>query len=313
MQCIKPDPMLKFNPDTFITLRRQYNYDKPGEMDSAIDVLENWIKKQEHFTKKEYSRDYLERSIILVKGSVERAKRQIDKICTMRTLLPKYFEFNFAEFEEYKDKFALVLLPKLTDDNYRILLAKFFCPSNELNSTLYFVYFKFGVMLWEYLKNHDYCDGIIFVADYSGQNILQAVSALNMVELHQLVSIGLQGFQLRVKNVLILSESNSVNVLVAVMKQLFPKKIADRISVHKTAETLQEVIPKEILPSDFGGHESSVAKIRDDWLQLCKKEENVKYFNEITKARTNEALRQSGKFNEQHLGTPGSFRSLNVD
>lgn len=54
MQSIKPHPIPKFNPETLFALRKLYNYEKPGEMDSAIDILEDWIKKQEHFTKKEY-------------------------------------------------------------------------------------------------------------------------------------------------------------------------------------------------------------------------------------------------------------------
>lgn len=36
-------------------------------------------------------REYLERTIITCKGSVERAKQQIDKMCTLRTLLPNFF------------------------------------------------------------------------------------------------------------------------------------------------------------------------------------------------------------------------------
>lgn len=38
------------------------------------------------------ARDYLERIIIQLKGSVERSKAFMDKMCTLRTILPKYFE-----------------------------------------------------------------------------------------------------------------------------------------------------------------------------------------------------------------------------
>ncbi|KAJ0173143.1 hypothetical protein K1T71_011319 [Dendrolimus kikuchii] len=158
----------------------------------------------------------------------------------MRTLMNKFFEFDFLEFEEYKNKFNVALLPKLTKDNYRVAMAKLFSPSNEINSNLVFIYFKMGVIV-------------------------------------------------------------------------LPKKIADRTCVHKTLESIQEAIPKEILTSDLGGNEASITKLHNDWLQLCKKEENVKYFKEMANARTNEALRHSGKFNEEHLRTPGSFRKLNVD
>ncbi|KAJ0173137.1 hypothetical protein K1T71_011313 [Dendrolimus kikuchii] len=313
MNCIKEDPLLEFNPNTLVYLRRQYNYEKPGEMDAAIDVLDNWIKKQDHFTKKDFSREYLERSIILVKGSVERAKIQIDKICTMRTLMPKYFEFNFDEFEKFKNKFSIALLPKLTKDNYRIIMSKIMGPSNELNSSIYFVYFKFGAMVWEYLKCRDYCDGVIFICDYRGLNFIEAVSALNISDLHQIVTIVLQGFQLRVKGFHIVTEANNVNILVSLLKRVFPKKIADRIYVHKTLESIQEAVPKEILTSDLGGHDLPLAKLHDKWVEVFKKEENLKHFKEMANAKTNEALRPSGNFNEQHLGMPGSFRSLNVD
>lgn len=66
---------------------------------------------------------------------------------------------------------------------------------------------------------------------------------------------------MRVKAFHIVTESNTVNVLVTLFKQVLPKKIADRIVVHKTLDTLQEALPKEILPSDLGGLESSITKL----------------------------------------------------
>lgn len=36
-------------------------------------------------------RHYLETSIILAKGSLERAKNTLDKLCTLKTLLPQFF------------------------------------------------------------------------------------------------------------------------------------------------------------------------------------------------------------------------------
>ncbi|KOB66339.1 CRAL/TRIO domain-containing protein [Operophtera brumata] len=43
-------PTELFHPDTLTYIRRQYNLDNPGEMDRAIDILEEWLKKQNHFT-----------------------------------------------------------------------------------------------------------------------------------------------------------------------------------------------------------------------------------------------------------------------
>lgn len=50
------------------------------------------------------AREYLERSIIISKGSVERAKAKMDKICTFRTLFPHFFkEFDMKNSALLKD------------------------------------------------------------------------------------------------------------------------------------------------------------------------------------------------------------------
>lgn len=54
MQSLKTDSFLEFNPDTLQSLRQQYNFDKPGKIEEAIDLLEEWIKKQPHFKKKDF-------------------------------------------------------------------------------------------------------------------------------------------------------------------------------------------------------------------------------------------------------------------
>ncbi|KAJ0173133.1 hypothetical protein K1T71_011309 [Dendrolimus kikuchii] len=313
MQSINPHPILKFNPDTLVTLRRQYNYEKPGEMDAAIDVLEDWIKKQEHFTKKEYPREYLERAIILLKGSVERAKLQIERICTMRTLMSKFFEIDMKYLEEYKDKFTLVMLPKMTKDHIRVFTNKMLCPSSELNQQIFFAFYMLGVLQWEHLKRNDYCDGVTFCLDYRGINFIEFMAGINLVDTHHIATIAVEGFCLRIKGIHILTESNSVNLLVALCRQIFSKKVADRVRVHKSLDSLYEVVPREMLPSDLGGDEDSSLKLRDEWFKLLKEKDNFNYLKEMCNARTNEALRQSGKFNEEYMGMAGSFRSLNVD
>ncbi|KAJ0173145.1 hypothetical protein K1T71_011321 [Dendrolimus kikuchii] len=313
MQSIHPDPILQFNADTLVTLRKKYNFEKPGEMDSAIDVIENWIKKQEHLTKKEYSRGYLERAIILLKGSVERAKMQIDRICTLRTLIPRFFDIDMEYLEKYSDKFVFVMLPKMTKDHHRVLTIKYLCPSSELNPKIFLAFFKFGVLLWEYLKSNDYCDGTIFCLDYRGLNFVEYVAGLNMVDAQHATAIALEGFDLRIKGIHILTESTTVNVVVSLFKQLLSKKVGERVYVHKTLDSLHENVPREILPSDLGGDESSILQLRDDWFKVLKEKNTLNYLTEMSNARTNEALRQTGTFNEQYMGIAGSFRSLSVD
>ncbi|KOB65317.1 CRAL/TRIO domain-containing protein, partial [Operophtera brumata] len=90
MQSIPANPLLKFNPTTLEDVRKCWNLDN-GRMEQSLDILEEWMSKQKHFTNKSFSREYLERTLVSCKGSVEKAKSQIDKLCTMKSLVPKFF------------------------------------------------------------------------------------------------------------------------------------------------------------------------------------------------------------------------------
>lgn len=54
-----------------------------------------------------------------------------------------------------------------------------------------------------------------------------------------------------------------------ILKQALKDKIAKRIHVHPTYDDLQKHIPKEILPKDYGGDETSVTKIAGKLQQSC--------------------------------------------
>lgn len=57
MESIPKDSIFEFNPDTLVYLRKQYGLDEPGRIEQAIDILEEWIQKQNHFTVRKF-REY---------------------------------------------------------------------------------------------------------------------------------------------------------------------------------------------------------------------------------------------------------------
>lgn len=48
--------ILQFNPNIKHAVRKEYGLEKPGRLDEAIDILDSWIKKQDHFVKKDFSK-----------------------------------------------------------------------------------------------------------------------------------------------------------------------------------------------------------------------------------------------------------------
>ncbi|KAJ0173135.1 hypothetical protein K1T71_011311 [Dendrolimus kikuchii] len=313
MDSIPDHPILKFHSDTLVVVRKKYNLDKPGDMDKAIDILEEWIKQQDHFTVRKFSREYLERSIITLKGSIERAKIQIDSLCTMRTLLPQFFEKSNPkeEFPLLSKILVQALLPKLTEDHYRIYMPTLI--RNGVDSKTLFLGYQHAVLMCEYFKHFDYCDGLIVFTDMRNLDLVELIRAVNITETNQIFSIIMKSYQCRVKAIHILSESKAIDILLAFLRQMFTKKLMDRIRVHKTIECVHAFIPKEILPCDYGGDEKTYLDICADWLDILSAEKSVALMKEMTNARTDESLRQIDKFNDQYLGMAGTFRSLTVD
>ncbi|XP_046964465.1 uncharacterized protein LOC124533294 [Vanessa cardui] len=314
MDTIPKDRILESKPDALSVIRKQYNLDKPGQMKEAVSILRDWVQQQEHFKKKDFSTHYYETSIITCKGSIERAKSQLDKICTMRTLLPQFFgDYNVkADFESLNELVYLFPLPKLTDDYYRVVIAKYFDIS-KIKSSQFMHYYRKNIILGEYLKAHDYLAGFILILDFSESNIMDLVTNVNPVELKEALSILIQGYGMRIKGIYIISESKVVISFVAILKQILSAKVANRINVLKSVEKIHEYIPKEILPRDYGGEERCSKGLRNEWLDALSSEEHMKYMREMNAASTDETFRRKDSFNEHYAGMSGTFRVLRVD
>ncbi|XP_072934347.1 alpha-tocopherol transfer protein-like [Epargyreus clarus] len=312
MEHIPENDLLEFNPNMLQNIRKQYNFEKPGDMDRAIDILDLWIKKQRHFMKKEFPRSYLENMIMTNKGSIERAKNKLDKICTFRTIMPDFFGENLTKNNfGNMDELLNVILPKQTDSNHRVYILKNIGKS--FTSEQFSNYYKYIILICEYLLAYDCSDGLMIIMDYTDANLFEVVKALNLVETRQIVSIITEGFGMRIKGIHLISTSKAVETLVTLLKQVLTTKLGERICVHKDISTVYQYIPKDIMPSEYGGKEKSLRKLRDEVMDKLTSNNFVKYIEEMNQAKTDESCRQSDKFNEQYMGMPGSFRVLSVD
>lgn len=56
MDFIASDKILQMRPDTIKSVRMMYNLDDPRKLDEAIDILHEWVQKQPHFNKKDFSK-----------------------------------------------------------------------------------------------------------------------------------------------------------------------------------------------------------------------------------------------------------------
>ncbi|KAJ0173129.1 hypothetical protein K1T71_011305 [Dendrolimus kikuchii] len=313
MESLSKHPILEFNPDVMVTLRGRYNLEKSGDMDKAIDILQDWLNQQDHISNKTFSRDYLERTIIVQKGSIERAKAAIDKLCTVRTLLPRFFESNDVKdiYKTIYGTFTQVILPKQTKEYYRIYIPQIL--KNGFDSDMLFKTLQLAALFCDYFNAIDYCDGIIFISDFTGVDIINGMKAINIVDIRQAATVFLQGFSVRVKAIHFISPSTAIDLFVTFLKTIIKKKLSDRIHVHKSMEELHKFVPKELLPVNYGGDLKSLNEWSADWVNVLSSEKARALIKDIRSNKTDEKYRDTVQFNEQYMGMAGSFRTFTVD
>lgn len=59
MERLSDNKVLKFRQDTLEVVRKDVNLNQPERMTEALDILENWMKMQAHFTKKDFCKFFL--------------------------------------------------------------------------------------------------------------------------------------------------------------------------------------------------------------------------------------------------------------
>ncbi|XP_013141821.1 PREDICTED: uncharacterized protein LOC106105908 [Papilio polytes] len=311
MNSIPENTLLNFKDDTLVSVRKDYDLEKPGRMDEAVDILVEWLKKQDHFVKKEFAREHLERRIIFSKGSVERAKVKLDRNCTLKTLMPTFYEnINFKNDYKESDTIVDAILPKLTDDHYRCYALKCFAKRFDNGFTNYF---RFSLAMIEYISAHDYCKGLIAILDYRETNLIEMIKKIDITELRHFITLLTEGYGMKIKSMHIIHTSKAIDTLVTILKQCVSAKIGQRIQVHKDMESLHKFVQKDVLPTEFGGDEKSIFELHDNWVNELSSEEFQKYFEAIKAATTNEMYRQTDKFNDEYMGMAGTFRTFLVD
>ncbi|KAJ8712714.1 hypothetical protein PYW08_008018 [Mythimna loreyi] len=313
MESIPENRYLKFPPGILQNIRKIYNLDKTERLEEAIKILEQWILKQDHIVKKDFGKAYLERTLISCKGSVEKSKKQIDTLCTMRTLLPKFFsKINVKEELAQILQIAMVIpLPLVIDDYYRVLVVK--CNNKYFTTESFMQFYQYLIITLEYIKAHDYVNGFIGIYDFRDVNLFDVITKLNSVELQQYLSILIKGYGARILAIHMLTESKLVDMLVKTLRQLLSEKIGNRVHVQPTLEDLHKVVPKEALPVEFGGNERSVEILHAEFVEELSSEKHLEYVKMMHAACSDETKRHEGKFNEEYMGMPGSFRCLSVD
>ncbi|XP_061723095.1 uncharacterized protein LOC133529403 [Cydia pomonella] len=309
------DGYFKFKQDQLNIVRKVCNMEDPERIKQGVDILKDWLQKQEYFNKKDYSNTFFEKLLAITKGSVERAKSRYEKHCSLKTIWPQYFtptDINLVrnDLEVYKS----IFLPDVTEEGCRVSLFRI-SDDAKLTADLLIRFTKLAVSMCEYALAHDYPNGFVIILDYRFINLLEliAFATRHFTLLQHCITITLEGYGMRVKGIHLVTVSKSADALVTFLKQLLTAKVASRIHVHKDMESLFAHVPKNILPVDLGGEGLPLIEIQEIFLQALCTKEHREWMKEAQRATINESKKPKDHFNEDSIGMPGSFRTLSLD
>ncbi|XP_045469719.1 uncharacterized protein LOC123677191 [Harmonia axyridis] len=291
---------------------KEHNITKK-EFEDSVDVLRTWVSQHNNISNTEVINDnHLTTALINSKMSLENAKRAMEGYLTVKTLYSDFFEHMIPEEKKFKETFTLiksVIMPKLLPNLSRLHVAKFMDPNGDAENGL--DYYFTAIMIAELRMVYDFFLSTAMLLDlrYFGlKNLMKFTPTVNYKLVHMLTSVSL-----RIDTIHILNSPPIWDKIYIILKAILPSKILNKIKVHNSLEELQKDIPKEYLPSDYGGTEKSLDELHEMWKNEFEANEDL--FKKLTKLRVKEVLRGPQFTDDTYmgLGIDGSFKKLDID
>ncbi|KAL0818346.1 hypothetical protein ABMA28_008825 [Loxostege sticticalis] len=315
MEVLPNHPLIKLTMEDIKSTREFYDVNDVKRINESLDVIQEWLKKQEHLVEASrfMDRNYLERVFILARGSIEGTKTKLDKMFTSRGLMPELcLQKSVKEFEKLWECVNYVPLPKLhPTDHSRVMVTQFL--TDKLDDFTLLSYFRYCFMIGEYRLHYDYSLSERYIIDLTNLSQMTVLTKINPIVIKKSEVLCSEGYGTKIKGIHLLNAPPFVDKLVSLLKQALKPKVASRLHVHSTYEDLHQHVPKEILPKEYGGDETSCDRLSAQWKEVLRTEEATKLISEADKLISDESKRQASTFNQEYLGMPGSFRKLTVD
>lgn len=294
----------------------EINETNPNKLEENKAIIKQWLNSQPHLPKN-YDERILSVFIRGCKHDLERVKRKLDYYFTYRTIMPDLFterDPTNDEFKRMKEHFVAFPLPELTASGCRVTLHKVL--SDDAGAYDIKVIVKYLLMLGEIrLLEEPAFAGDIVVFDVATCRASLISKLLNPV-IKKGILCSQNAMPQRLKEIIVINAPPYIDTGVNIFKMFVKQKIKERFHVYCDTESLYKHIPRETLPSDYGGKEKSIEALQSEWFK--KMESYRSYYEEqelITSDETKRLNKTDSTSNEYEelFGTRGSFHRLAID
>ncbi|XP_066909030.1 alpha-tocopherol transfer protein isoform X2 [Halyomorpha halys] len=257
-----------------------------GVTEEQIKEFRDWLNKQEHLP--DVPDEYLARFLHSCYFNLEKAKKALDSYMKLKTKAPELFSNRNLDGEQMQKNIEncyLGILPTTTSKGYSVIWGRLMTPDSSKFSTeegLKAMYLTVDRLLLE----RKGCPGIIFVYDTDNFTIRHifktAISTIrNYFEYIQ------EAVPMRHKTIHLINVGSITTYLMAAIRPFVYKEHLKKIHFHPSnnIDGLLEDIPKEQIPSDYGGCGPSLRKISDDNCNSIRSHSDWFKFDETLKMK----------------------------
>ncbi|KAH0809907.1 hypothetical protein GEV33_012882 [Tenebrio molitor] len=275
----------------------EYLKDKDLKKDDVITFM-TWVNKRPHLP--EVNGKYDSKLAVFVLKCCyyrnEAAKAAIDNFFTVKTHCPEFLQERNAMAKAVKaalDVAVFATLPKKTPEGYTIFFTKL-VDTNPNNYNLADSLKCFDMTCLLHLHQEGTSPGHVIIYDLQG------------VVFGHLARLG----PLTIKKFLYYLQE--LDKLFALMRPFMKKELMKKFYMHNSVEDLLQFIPRDCLPSDYGGTSDSASVLHE---QMKKKlRDNLPFFAWEEKQTVDESARPGKpKSLNDIFGVEGTFKKLELD
>lgn len=262
---------------------------EPGSaeaIDRDVAAIKEWLEKQPHLPKdmgkEKHSIRFLRNVVINInkclmmaddgrlrtflrgcKFSPEKVKQKLDMYYTMRNAVPEFFsnrDMNRPELAQIMDIVDMPPLPGLTPNGRRVVclraVDKGNLPDNVADGM------KLAMMIGDIrlLEEKVGVAGDVYILDASVASPVHFAKFTPALVKKFLVCVQ-EAYPVKLKEVHVINISPIVDTIVNFVKPFLKEKIRDRIHIHSSLEDLYKFVPKEMLPTEYGGDAGSIIEL----------------------------------------------------
>ncbi|XP_073978185.1 retinol-binding protein pinta-like [Rhodnius prolixus] len=312
--------LVDLSPKNKEKVYKEYGMTKQG-IQQDVQSIKNWLLKQPHLPRihgellNVQVDEWLENYLILCKNSVERAKENLDMYFTSKILVPEVFTHRDPMHQSFKTSFKVMrlgALPKMTDDNHRVIIFSHVRDDANDFDPLYVlkrISMLGDIMLLEGIEHL----GLEVIVDCKNICFGQ-LTKYDICLTKKCADIGFKALPQRVRRIHMVNPTAILDASLTLFKPLLPRKLSDRFVVHRDLKGLQACLGLECVPRDLGGDGPSLDEVNSFWEKKFLAYRD--WFLDNDSIKTDESKR-IGKCryetNDCTFGNQGSFRKIEVD